>query len=280
MPLPDAKPDRRIYELLKTTDLQSLTFSDFQKVAQTIYAEQGAEDELRRIVLVNLARLSVAGEWTGLTSAGGGTGAGEMPGGSAASPGGNGYIVQYPFSYRNSNVETTSNGVVRFNKQQANFFPFWNYKAGTMDSMTARITAANDDDLMVGLYTTGTDGCPNTIIGTAVEWDMGTSGVITLDLSGVGDWVVEADRQYWLGMMLKTDNTNRPTFYVMENNQGPAYTIPTTSTATEDYFAENAAFYVTNLTAGTLPSTVPVSSPDGLFSSPGTTVPMMTFTLA
>ena len=72
MPLPDALPDRRIYELLKTVDLENLTFSDFQKVAQTIYAEQGAEDELRRIVLLNLARLSVAGEWTGLTSAGGG----------------------------------------------------------------------------------------------------------------------------------------------------------------------------------------------------------------
>ena len=74
MPLPDATPDQRIYKLLKTTDLENLTFSDFQKVAQTIYAEQGAEDELRRIVLVNLARLSVAGEWTGLTSAGGGGG--------------------------------------------------------------------------------------------------------------------------------------------------------------------------------------------------------------
>tara|TARA_A100001388_G_C28772802_1_gene505034 strand:+ start:387 stop:1604 length:1218 start_codon:yes stop_codon:yes gene_type:complete len=67
-PLPDAKPDKRIYQLLKTTDLENLTFSDFQKVAQTIYAEQGAEDELRRIVLINLARLSVAGEWNGLTS--------------------------------------------------------------------------------------------------------------------------------------------------------------------------------------------------------------------
>tara|TARA_R100000329_G_scaffold148030_1_gene136327 strand:- start:990 stop:2207 length:1218 start_codon:yes stop_codon:yes gene_type:complete len=67
-PLPDAKPDKRIYQLLKTTDLQNLTFSDFQKVAETIFAEQGAEDELRRIVLINLARLSVAGEWNGLTS--------------------------------------------------------------------------------------------------------------------------------------------------------------------------------------------------------------------
>ena len=67
-PLPNAKPDKRIYQLLKTTDLQNLTFSDFQKVAETIFAEQGAEDELRRIVLINLARLSVAGEWNGLTS--------------------------------------------------------------------------------------------------------------------------------------------------------------------------------------------------------------------
>ena len=73
MPLPDAKPSTRIYELLKTTDLENITFSQFQGVAEKIFAEQGAEDELRRIVLVNLARLSVAGEWTGLTSAGGST---------------------------------------------------------------------------------------------------------------------------------------------------------------------------------------------------------------
>lgn len=70
MPLPDAKPSTRIYELLKTTDLENITFSQFQGVAEKIFAEQGAEDELRRIVLVNLARLSVVGEWTGLTTSG------------------------------------------------------------------------------------------------------------------------------------------------------------------------------------------------------------------
>ena len=74
MPLPDAKPSTRIYELLKTTDLENITFSQFQGVAEKIFAEQGAEDELRRIVLINLARLSVVGEWTGLTSAGGSSG--------------------------------------------------------------------------------------------------------------------------------------------------------------------------------------------------------------
>jgi hypothetical protein len=72
MPLPDATPDKRIYELLKTVDLENLTFDNLQAVGQSIFAEQGAEDELRRLVLLNLARLSVVGEWTGLTSAGGG----------------------------------------------------------------------------------------------------------------------------------------------------------------------------------------------------------------
>ena len=76
LPLPDAKPDKRIYELLKTVDLENLTFADFQGVAKTIYAEQGAEDELRRIVLVNLARLAVKGNWDGLTTSGGGGDAG------------------------------------------------------------------------------------------------------------------------------------------------------------------------------------------------------------
>jgi len=74
MPLPNAKPDKRIYELLKNVDLENLTFADLQSVGQTIFAEQGAEDELRRLVLVNLARMSIAGPWTGLTSAGGGVG--------------------------------------------------------------------------------------------------------------------------------------------------------------------------------------------------------------
>ena len=66
MPLPDADPDKRIYALLKNTDLENLSFADFQGVAEKVFAEQGAEDTLRRIVLVNLARLAVAGEWNGL----------------------------------------------------------------------------------------------------------------------------------------------------------------------------------------------------------------------
>ncbi|MBT6979631.1 MAG: hypothetical protein HN951_07340, partial [Flavobacteriales bacterium] len=72
MPLPDATKDTRIYQLLKNIDLGNLTFAQFQDAAETVFAEPEAEDTLRRIVLVNLARMSVAGDWSGLTTAGGG----------------------------------------------------------------------------------------------------------------------------------------------------------------------------------------------------------------
>ena len=49
MPLPDA-PDysKRIYELLKETDLENLTYSQFQGVAEKLFIEPENEDEMRR----------------------------------------------------------------------------------------------------------------------------------------------------------------------------------------------------------------------------------------
>ena len=74
MPLPDAEKDRRLYELLKTQDLENLSYADFQAAAETVFVEDVNEDDLRRIVLIQLARMSVAGEWNGLLNAGGGGG--------------------------------------------------------------------------------------------------------------------------------------------------------------------------------------------------------------
>jgi hypothetical protein len=74
MPLPDAEKDRRLYELLKTQDLENLSYADFQAAAESVFVEEVNEDDLRRIVLIQLARMSVAGEWNGLLNAGGGGG--------------------------------------------------------------------------------------------------------------------------------------------------------------------------------------------------------------
>lgn len=75
MPLPDA-PDysKRIYELLKETDLENLTYSQFQGVAEKLFIEPENEDEMRRLVLVQLARMAVRGDWDGFLTGGGGGG--------------------------------------------------------------------------------------------------------------------------------------------------------------------------------------------------------------
>ena len=178
MPLPDAKPDRRIYELLKTVDLQSLTFADFQKVAETIYAEQDAEDELRRIVLVNLARLSVAGEWTGLTSAGGGGGL-TTPGPAAStSPPEDAINLHidplfgqiYPYAPTNQNFSAYSNPL---------YFAFYAAKSGNLSEMTMRVTTADTTgcDVIFGIYESS-DGLPSNLLGTAT-FDGSSTGAIT-----------------------------------------------------------------------------------------------------
>lgn len=168
MPLPDATPDQRIYKLLKTTDLENLTFSDFQKVAQTIYAEQGAEDELRRIVLVNLARLSVAGEWTGLTSAGGTAAIGALPSVAAS--------TSPPEDAINLHADPLFGQVFAYAPENVNFsnfnspcyFPFYSPKAGTLSEMTMRVTTADTTgcDVIFGIYESS-NGLPSSLLGTA-----------------------------------------------------------------------------------------------------------------
>ena len=76
MPLPDANNySMRIYELLKETDLENLSYSQFQGVAEKLFIEPENEDEMRRLVLVQLARMAVRGDWNGFLSGGGGSGA-------------------------------------------------------------------------------------------------------------------------------------------------------------------------------------------------------------
>ena len=69
MPLPNANNySMRIYELLKETDLENLSYSQFQGVAEKLFIEPENEDEMRRLVLVQLARMAVRGDWDGFLS--------------------------------------------------------------------------------------------------------------------------------------------------------------------------------------------------------------------
>jgi len=67
MPLPDAPGESpRVYKLFKNTTLANVTNDNITNVGDPISIEMLNEDELRRLVLVQLARLSVKQEWDGL----------------------------------------------------------------------------------------------------------------------------------------------------------------------------------------------------------------------
>ena len=55
-----------MYKLLKNTTLANVTNDNITNVGDPISIEMLNEDELRRLILVQLARLSVKQEWDGL----------------------------------------------------------------------------------------------------------------------------------------------------------------------------------------------------------------------
>lgn len=69
-PLPDAnKKSPRVYRNLQTKNLENVTFNDIEATGDPLSIELHNEDELRRLVLVQLARLTCKSEWTGLLTA-------------------------------------------------------------------------------------------------------------------------------------------------------------------------------------------------------------------
>jgi len=55
-----------VYKLLKNTTLENVTNANITSIGDPINIEMLNEDELRRLILVQLARLSVKQEWNGL----------------------------------------------------------------------------------------------------------------------------------------------------------------------------------------------------------------------
>jgi len=56
----------RVYKLLKTTDLDSLSDDDLINVGNPITIEELNREEMIRLIIVQFARLSVKQEWDGL----------------------------------------------------------------------------------------------------------------------------------------------------------------------------------------------------------------------
>ena len=204
MPLPDAsKKSPRVYTLLQNSDLDNVTFANVQATGNPIAIEEMNEDEMRRLVLVNLCRLVVSGEWTGLLEAGGG---GSILGVGAGVKSGAVYSTiskQAPFGRGEPDTAMTWNSEAVF------YIPVIAPLTATMDQVTLRITTASTGggDMLIALYNSDDDtGAPTTQASDEATVDGSSTGFISVDFSSPPD--VTVGRLYYFGMARTLDNVS------------------------------------------------------------------------
>jgi hypothetical protein len=152
------------------------------------------EDELRRLVLVNLARLTVAGEWNGLLT--------------AASSGGGFSLIPYSASaygedaeaYIHANAPYASpNGYGTSPITGDQFlWPFVSTNTGNVSTMTIGVGAGTAGSSVIGAIYSITDGLPSTLLGSAT-FDTSSAGDIA-QTSFSATITLEAGTTYYYGL--------------------------------------------------------------------------------
>ena len=247
MPLPDAnKKSPRVYTNLQNLDLDNVTFANVQATGNPINVEEANEDELRRLVLVNLARLVTAGEWTGLLEAGGG-GAATFSLPSTLS--GWSYSTTWSgYGMTPSDASASTYAVTAFNSPLA--FPMIAQAAGTMSSITVNVTGTDSgDNVLVGIYT-DVDGIPSALIGYA-EISCDATGYIA-QTSFSATVTLEAGTAYWL-VFGNDNNSTSATVRIVG-------TKPTIGVVLDGYDESAAAGWEHNADVTSLPATFVVGN--------------------
>ena len=162
-PLPDSDRSRRIYPLLQNQDLENVSQATLKSVGDPISIENLNEDELRKLVLVNLARLSVKGEWNGLLTAASGGGVGLIPYSATA------YGEDAPaYIHRNAPYAYTGGTSTLTSGTDQQLWPFISPNSGNVSSMTISVAVSKASSTVVGaIYETNDAGLPTTLLGSA-----------------------------------------------------------------------------------------------------------------
>ena len=218
-PLPDSERSRRIYPLLQNQDLETVTQATLKSVGDPISIENLNEDELRKLVLVNLARLSVKGEWNGLLTASGG-GGGLF--GDPLPPDFNGTM-----NYQVASLQATGTTSSMSQSQSGwLFYSFIAQKSGALASMSIHIasTSSSAGTMDVGIYDSDDKGIPKTLLGYA-QFDATSTGVKT-DSSLSATITLTRGTQYWIAWFKNGTNAN-PTLYSSNSDYDAGYGVNT-----------------------------------------------------
>ena len=187
----DRQPSKRVFPLLQNLDLDSVTFSQVQGTGNPISIEDMNEQEMVDLIIVNLARLCVSGEWSGLLEAGGGAYK-QTPVLSDANYDTYDISCAAPWGV----ISKDTDGV----DDEPCFYPFIAPKTGTLAGITIGVTSAagSTNTLQLGLYNADADtGAPTTQIASCAI-DLTSTGSIR-QTSFTGTPSVTRDTLYWMG---------------------------------------------------------------------------------
>jgi len=192
----DRKPSKRVFPLLQNLDLDTVTFAQVQSVGDPISIEDMNEQEMVDLIIVNLARLCVSGEWTGLLEAGGGAGLVEvlpLIGGTDADQ----YDVSTCPPWAGALITTQSTATL----SKPHAFPFISPATGDVSAIGIQVTAAEaTDSLYVAIYSQDSNFLPSTQLGYATISLASTGEIYQTSISDTVS--LEAGTQYWYSVNL------------------------------------------------------------------------------
>jgi len=210
----DRKPSKRVFPMLQNLDLDTVTFAQVQSTGDPISIEDMNEQEMTDLIIVNLARLCVAGEWTGLLEAGGeGVGA-VIPSANIGTSYTRHIVTHYPLTGNstaaNSSIAATNSPVSR---------PFVAPQTGDIDEVGVVVAGAGAVNTMrVGIFS-DSDMAPHVLLGYA---DIDTSSAGSIYQTSWSSTVTTERGTVYHCMWVRTESGTNPSL-TGESNAGLAW---------------------------------------------------------
>jgi len=245
----DRKPSKRVFPLLQNLDLDTVTFSQVQGTGNPITIEDMNEQEMIDLIIVNLARLCVSGEWTGLLEAGGGIMSPVPMKAQAYSSTrdqfvlGNGQPWGSTSASTDVGTELSSNYTV--------FRPFISPNSGDVGDVVVYVaTAAAGEALEFGIWANDDDtGLPTGDALTFCSFPLDSTGMITQD-SLTGTATLVRGTQYHFGYVADASSTSARV------NGFDIATVPTIGVMAQNALQQRTMVYDTGGTANQLDTTI------------------------
>ena len=189
--------------MLQNLDLDTVTFAQIASTGDPISIEDMNEQELQDLVLVNLARLVVSGEWTVLLEAGGGAPGLKL----VTSTLSGGTSDQFNTSAAPPYGETSASSSMEQVPYVDELFlwPFQAQTTGTLSSLGMKFESAGAYE--VAIYDVDDDNLPNLLIVKGTLTASGAETVYQTSLTGFGGGSagsITVGETYFLGMVQVT----------------------------------------------------------------------------